>query len=150
MRKRLEQGQATLVFALGLIVLMWLLIGLMDDLGRLALAEVRAHDAAELAVQDAANSIDPNAFFGGQAVRLSARATWQAQAVADRLTGGRARSGGRVSLGGVMFAGGGRVLLASAEVEVPLRWMARVGVPVGRRAFQVAAMPAYGLQVEND
>ena len=144
MRKRLEQGQATLIFALGLIVLMWLLIGLMDDLGRLALAEVRAHDAAELAVQDAANSIDPNAFFGGQAVRLSARATWQANGVASRLTGGR------VSLEGVTVAAGGRVLLASAEVEVPLRWMARVGVPVGRRAFQVAAMPAYGLQVEND
>lgn len=144
MRKRLEQGQATLVFALGLIVLMWLLIGLMDDLGRLALAEVRAHDAVELAVQDAANYIDPNAFWGGQVVRLSAHATWQANSVASRLTGGR------VNLGEVTLAAGGRVLLASAELEVPLRWMARVGVPVGRRTFHVAAMPAYGLQVEND
>ncbi|NWG32712.1 MAG: hypothetical protein HXY29_14655 [Rhodocyclaceae bacterium] len=132
------------MFALGLIVLMWLLIGLMSDLGKLALAEVRAHDAVELAVQDAANYLDPNAFFGGQAVRLGARATWQANDVASRLTGGRVR------LDGATFAAGGRALLASAEVEVPLRWMARVGVPVGRRAFQAAAMPAYGLQVEND
>ncbi|GAB4445283.1 MAG: hypothetical protein Kow00120_15280 [Anaerolineae bacterium] len=144
MKKRLEQGQGVVVFALGLIVLAWLVVGLMDDLGRLALAEVRAYDAVQLAAQDAANFIDPNAFFSGQQVRLSARAVWHAQDRASALTWGR------VSLNRVVISGDGRTMIAGADLEVPMRWLWRVGVPVARRSFAVRAVPSYGLQVEWD
>lgn len=144
LKKRVEKGQSTLVFALGMVVLMWLLIGLMDDLGRLALAEIRALDAVELAAQDAANWVDTNIFWGAQEVKLSPAAMGHAQQTASAL------SDGRVTLGSLGIAGGGRVLVVSADLEVPLKWMARVGVPVGRRTFRVSTTPSYGLQVENE
>ena len=141
-RRRYEEGQAVLAFAIGIVVIMWLLIGLMDDLGRLALAEIRALDAVELAVQDAANEIDMAAFTGGQRIAISPYAASHAQATAGQL------SGGLVTLTGIGYQG--QRLTASATLELPMRWMGKVGVPVGRRTFDVSASAAYGLQVEDD
>ncbi|MBN1286802.1 MAG: hypothetical protein JXB47_15490 [Anaerolineae bacterium] len=141
-KRRFEQGQGTLIFAIGIIAIMWVVIGLADDLGRLALAEIRALDAVELSAQDAANLVDPFVFDGTQRVRIGGAANAFALYRADMLTGGR------VTIEGVAVSEGR--IRAAGSVDVPMKWMWRLGVPVGRRAFAVDAMSSYGLQVENE
>ena len=78
-----ETGQSLTVLVLVASLAMLLIVGLLHDAGAVAVAQVQAQAAADLAVQEAAKELDLAAFYAGQRVTLTSGALQLAQ---QRLT----------------------------------------------------------------
>ncbi len=144
---RRPAGQSLLTQTLILIPVFLLLIGLVYDLGALAIAQAAGQDAADLAVQDAAKHISPGAFYAHQEVRVSSRAF---ELAADRLaTYGR----GQARLTGLWLVRPDDRHLAlwlEAEIEIPLQFLQLVGIPTATRRIRASAVPAFGIRHEGE
>ncbi len=152
LRKRLrnESGQSILTFMLIAMLVLVLTIGLLHDLGALAVAQVRAQDAADLAVQDAVRQgLDLNAFYAGQQISLTSGAVPLAQQRLRTYYG--AREGEIELLNLYLTRPDARhwTLTLEARLEVPTRFLSWVGIPHIERYLRATAVPAFGAEQEG-
>jgi len=120
-----------------------LVVGLENDLGRVAVAQTIAQDAADLAVQDAAKEIDVAHFAATQEVILTPDAVYVASYWVDWMTGGR------MQVTGLYTTPEGEVVL-EGQVEVETRFLGMIGIPKIYRRVVAVARPRFGAQEEGD
>ncbi len=123
-----------------------LMLGLVYDLGAIAIAQSAGQDAADLAVQDAVKYLTTPAFYARQEVQLSQGAVSAAGHYLEHYTGGQAR------LTGLTLVRPNRshwALQLEAEIEIPLRFLRLIGIPTATRRLQAVAVPAFGIQREG-
>jgi Flp pilus assembly protein TadG len=138
-----QQGQTTLVETLFILPVLVLMIGMVYDLGAVAVAQVRAQDAADLAVQDAAKHLAWGAFFVGQQVTLGDDAV---PVATERL---QAYSGGHVTLQALYLvpgADGATALYLAGETTVPMRFLGLLGIRQVTRRVEAFAVPGFGIE----
>jgi hypothetical protein len=144
---RRPAGQSLLTQTLILIPVFLMLIGLVYDLGALAIAQAAGQDAADLAVQDAAKHISRRAFYANQEVGVSPGAF---DLAAHRL---KAYSRGQARLTGLWLVRPDDRHLAlwlEAEIEIPLQFLQLVGIPTATRRIRASAVPAFGIRHEGE
>ena len=120
-----------------------LVVGLENDLGRVAVAQTIAQDAADLAVQDAAKQIDIEHFAATQEVILAPDAVYVASYWVDWMTEGR------MQVTGLYTTPEGEVVL-EGQVEVETRFLGMIGIPKIYRRVVAVARPRFGAQEEGD
>jgi hypothetical protein len=146
-RLRRTDGQSLLTQTLILTPIFLLMIGLVYDLGAIAIAQAAGQDAADLAVQDAAKYISQSAFYAKQEVAVGPGAF---DLAVQRL--------GTYSNGQAQFRGLWLVrpddrhlaLWLEAEIEVPLPFLRLVGIPTATRRIRASAVPAFGIRYEGE
>src|SRR5579859_7606590 len=120
--RRLERGQASVVFGLGMIALLVAFSGYLYDVRRIALAQLRAQDTLDLAAHQAGSDIDIPRFKVFQDVILSPAAQTDAlnaiQSVASPWDSANT-SGFNLSVGSVQYLYGGSYMEIRGEIEVP-------------------------------
>jgi len=142
-----EKGQSLLLQATLWAFMLTLIIGLVYDLGAVAVAQVQAQDAADLAVQEAAKALNATDFGATQEVRLSPAAVNLARA---RLV---EYSGGRVTLTHLAVVHPDArhwALQLDGEVRVKMRFLAWIGIPKITRQVHARAIPAFGVEMEGE
>lgn len=146
-RLRCPEGQSLLTQTLLLIPVLLLMIGLIFDLGAVAIAQTAGQDAADLAVQDAAKHISRDAFYTNQEIVVSVVAFDLAARQLDVYSRGQARL-----LGLWLVRPDDRhlALWMEAEVEIPLRFLRLVGIPTATRRIRASAVPAFGIRREGE
>jgi hypothetical protein len=146
-RLRRPEGQSLLTQTLLLVPVLLLMIGLIFDLGAVAIAQAAGQDAADLAVQDAAKHISRDAFYTNQEVAVSVVAFDLAARQLDVYSRGQARL-----LGLWLVRPDDRhlALWMEAEIEIPLRFLRLVGIPTAKRRIRASAVPAFGIRREGE
>lgn len=141
-----EQGQALLLQTILSVLLLVLVIGLVYDLGAVALAQARAQDAADLAVQDAAKELNVVRFTAGQEVTLSQNALVRAQ---TRLA---EYSAGQVHLTGLQLVKPDPAhtgIRLTGELIIRTRFLHLLGLNTITRRVSAIAVPAFGIAGEG-
>jgi hypothetical protein len=144
---RRPEGQSLVTQMLILVPVLLLMIGLIFDLGAVAIAQAAGQDAADLAVQDAAKHISRDAFYARQEVAVSVVAFDLAARQLDVYSRGQARL-----LGLWLVRPDDRhlALWMEAEIEIPLRFLRLVGIPTATRRIRASAVPAFGIRREGE
>jgi len=147
-KRKNESGQSLVVMVLLLLPVLLALIGLACDLGAIAVAQVRAQDAADMAVQDAVKALDVQAYLVRQEIVLSPEAVAVAQRRLTEATGDRVR----LTQLAIIYPQARQpalYLVGEVTVETPfLRWL--IGRPTVVRQVQALGVPAYGLESAGD
>jgi hypothetical protein len=123
------------------------MIGLVYDLGAIAIAQAAGQDAADLAVQDAAKYISQSAFYAKQEVGVGPGAF---DLAVYRLG---AYSNGQAQLRGLWLVRPDDRHLAlwlEAEIEIPLPFLRLVGISTATRRIRASAVPAFGIRYEGE
>jgi len=144
---RRPEGQSLVTQTLILVPVLLLMIGLIFDLGAVAIAQAAGQDAADLAVQDAAKYIATGAFYRNQEIIVGPAAF---ELAAGRL---HTYSRGRARLLGMWLVRPDdrhRAIWLEAEIEVPLRFLRLVGMPTATRRIRASAVPAFGIRREGE
>jgi hypothetical protein len=141
------EGQSLVTQMLILVPVLLLMIGLVFDLGAVAIAQAAGQDAADLAVQDAAKHISRDAFYTRQEVAVSVVAFDLAARQLDVYSRGQAHL-----LGLWLVRPDDRhlALWMEAEIEIPLRFLRLVGIPTAKRRIRASAVPAFGIRREGE
>lgn len=142
-----ETGQSLLIQTLVLIPLLVLLIGLVYDLGAVAVVQARLQDAADLAVQDAAKTLSYAAFWDTQEIRLAATS---GDLAAQRLA---EYSQGQAYLAGLYMAQPDNrhtALYLVAEAKITTPFLRLIGIPTVIRRARAVAVPAFGIGAEGE
>jgi hypothetical protein len=142
-----DRGQTLLTQTLLLVPLLILMIGLVYDLGGLAIAQARAQDAADLAVQDAAKYLHVGSFYAGQEVRISQASV----EVASRQA--QAYSGGDLALRRLYLVrpdSRHTGLVLEGETTIPMRFLWLIGIPEAERRVQAMAVLSFGIEAEGE
>ena len=146
-RLRRPEGQSLLTQTLLLIPVLLLMIGLIFDLGAVAIAQTAGQDAADLAVQDAAKHISRAGFYANQEVGVSPAAFDLAAHQLHVYSRGQARLRG---LWLVRPDDRHLALWLEAEIEIPLHFLRLVGLSTATRRIRAAAVPAFGIRHEGE
>ncbi len=142
-----ERGQSLLAPAILWAFALTLIIGLVFDLGAVAIAQVRAQDAADLAVQEAAKTLDLSNFGAGQEIVLSSAAVGRARSCLAEY------SNGHVTLTRlVLYQPDARhwALQLDGEIHIKMRFLSWVGIDEVERRVHAQAVPAFGAESEGD
>jgi hypothetical protein len=144
---RSEEGQSLLTQTLVIVPVFLLMMGLIFDLGAVAIAQSAGQDAADLAVQDAAKHISRDAFYAQQEVGVSPVAFSLAAQQLQTYSRGQARL-----LGLWLVRPDDRhlALWLEAEIEIPLRFLRLVGISSATRRIRASAVPAFGIRYEGE
>lgn len=86
--RKAEAGYTVVVQGVYYTVLLFIMFGLIYDIGNAGYVATIANNAARLAAQDAAKNIDYDAFLIDQEIRLSADAVTRAQDLVNGIAGG--------------------------------------------------------------
>ena len=142
-----ERGQSITIMALFLLPVLLLAVGLLVDLSHVAVGQVRAQDAVDLAAQDAAKELDVGSFTVRQEVRLHPGALQVAQARVREYTGGDWLVLTQLSL----FYPDARhvAVYVAGEVEIPTRFLWLLGIRTITRRVEAIAVPALGITGEG-
>ncbi len=142
-----ERGQSITIMVLFLLPVLLLAVGLLVDLSHVAVGQVRAQDAVDLAAQDAAKELDAGSFVVRQQVRLQPGALQVAQARAREYAGGDWLTVTDLSL---IYPDARHVAVYLAgEVEIPTRFMGLIGIRTITRRVAAVAVPAFGITGEG-
>jgi hypothetical protein len=144
---RRPEGQSLVTQMLILVPVLLLMIGLIFDLGAVAIAQAAGQDAADLAVQDAVKHISRDAFYTNQEVAVSVVAFDLAARQLDVYSRGQARL---LGLWLVRPDDWHLALWMEAEIEIPLRFLRLVGIPTVKRRIRASAVPAFGIRREGE
>lgn len=141
-----ETGQSLTVLVLVASLAMLLIVGLLHDAGAVAVAQVQAQAAADLAVQEAAKELDLAAFYAGQRVTLTSGALQLAQQrLTEYYTGPLQLTG----LGLEQPTSRHVAIRLTARLVVPTPYLRLIGIPTIERHIQAVAVPAFGNQWEG-
>jgi hypothetical protein len=146
-RRAIERGNAGLFFGLGMILMLIAFGGYLNDVRRVALAQVRAQNTLDLAAHRASSNIDVNFFKIEQDVILSPGA----QNVAVTAIQTAPQNGYSLSISSVRTLYGGSLMEIRGDMRVPLGFLGRIiGIPEAKRRFLTIVEPAYGIQQKYD
>jgi len=145
--RRMEQGSASLVFALGMIVILIAFAGYLYDVRRISLAQIHAQDTLDLAAHKAGSDIDIPRFEVLQDVVLAD----SAQGVALDAIHSAPSPEYNLSVQSAQMMDGGTFMAIRGEISVPLGFISRsFGISTAKRSFLTIVQPAYGIQHQND
>ncbi len=142
-----EAGQSLTAFMLIAALGMLLIIGLLYDAGAVAVAQVRAQDAADLAVQEAAKQLDMRGFYGSQQIRLAA----DAPAVAQQYLA-QAYPEGNLTLTGLYVTRPDSrhwAITLTARVAIPMRFLRMIGIRRIERNIRTVGVATFGANQEG-
>lgn len=140
------RGQSLLMQAILVVPVLLLAIGLVYDLGAVAVAQTRAQDVVDLAVQDAAKYINWSTFYATQEIVLMNEAVTVAQLRVDEYSNGQVQL---LTLNVIPYEINGKHfqgIYMLGEVEIPMRYLHMLGLPTITRRVQALAVPAYGIE----
>ncbi len=143
MCKKLEKGQATLVFGLLLITLLAVFAWVIFDLGRIGLGVVRARNALDMAAYSAANNVDRDLFMKTQRLELApgAEATFRHTLASSPLGEGM-----HLAVDNVQFLNGRGYMRVAATLRIPLASIGMFGAGEVEQTIITVVEPRYGLQ----
>ncbi len=142
-----EVGQSLTAFMLIAALGMLLIIGLLYDAGAVAVAQVRAQDAVDLAAQEAAKALDTSAFYRSQRIALRADAPALAQQHLQDYY-----PEGRLTVTGLYLTQPDArhwALTLTTRVDVPMRFLRMIGIRRVQRHLRAVAVPAFGANQEG-
>jgi len=141
-----ESGQSITVLVIIASLAMLLIIGLLHDGGAVAVAQVQAQAAADLAAQEAVKNLDLGAFYSGQRIELTAGALAIAQQrLAEYYTGPLT-----LTILEVVYPNRHNVAVRlEARLLVPTPYLRMIGIARIERSIQTVAVPAFGNEYEG-
>lgn len=144
LRQRLERGHSLTLQGIFYLVALWMLFGLVYDLGQVAYVSSILRSAAISAAQDAAKSVDEQYFMEHQEIRLSGEAFERAQRIMTNQTHGI----GVVGDISVVSQVDRELVVLTASARVHPRILSAFGVADFHVPVQVYAEPSYGIEEE--
>ncbi len=144
LRKKLERGQATLVFGMLLITLLAVFAWVLFDLGRLGLGVVRARNVLDLAAYSAANHIDQPNFNRTQHLILDPSAADSFRHAVE--ANSRLGEGMTLTVNHVEFLDNRGYMRVVATVRIPLGSISMFGIGKAEQQITTVVEPRYGLQ----
>ncbi len=141
-----ESGQSITVLVIIASLAMLLIIGLLHDGGAVAVAQVQAQAAADLAAQEAVKNLDLGAFYSGQRIELTAGAL----AIAQQRLAEYYQGPLTLTTLEVVYPNRHNVAVRlEARLLVPTPYLRMIGIPRIERRIQTVAVPAFGNEREG-
>ena len=144
--RRIERGMATIIFGMGVLILMLVVTSLLYSLGRVAVAHTRSVNAMTLSTLAAADKVDLGYFLATQDTIVDEAANAKFLQLLAQYKG---REGAELSSPNLHFVNGGAGIQSNAQLSAPFggAFMPTISI---RWSVTVTARPRYGITKEGE